>query len=174
MKRYIALLLAKAAAIIADHDDGTSMCVVIPVPDDLGFPTAGKHDDDPHVTVLYVGDNHPDLIPTIEAAVSGQKPLQLSLDAEVSYFPPSESSDGMRVAKMEVSADGLEALHKTVWGALEAAGIPVSHSFPEFKPHVTLDYIEPETEYEGETPAGSWATSGVEIWGLDEPIKVPF
>lgn len=179
MERVIAELVVKAALIAAEREPGKSVGVFLPVPADLGFPQVGDHDDDPHVTVLYIGavpDGQRELlVKKVQEVVGGHPPLQLRLDEAVSYFPPSESSDGKRVAKLGVQCPALADLHAELWEQIEEAGIKVEHSFPDFKPHVTLDYIEPGTSYAGEAPTGgSWITNAMEIWGWGEPIKVPF
>lgn len=179
MRRAVAKLIVEAALIAAERPPGESIGVFLPVPDNLGFPEAGDHNDDPHVTVLFIGavpnGKRDILTKTVQEIVGGHPPLKMKIDDEVSYFDPSESSDGKRVAKLGVSAEGLEDLHKEIWEEVEAAGIKVEHSFPDFKPHITLDYIEPDESYAGEAPTGGgWTANAFELWGWGDPIELPF
>jgi 2'-5' RNA ligase len=177
--RAVAKLIVEAALIAAERPPGESIGVFMPVPPDLGFPSAGEHDDDPHITVLFIGavpnGQRDVLIKKVQEVVGGHPPLEMKIDSAVSYFPPTENSDHKRVAKLGVSAEGLEDLHKEIWEQVEAAGIEVEHSFPDFKPHVTLDYIEPGTSYAGDAPiGGSWTANSMEIWGWGDPVEVSF
>lgn len=171
--------LTTAALILAERGtNGESVCVMVPVPPQIWDQKVGKHKDDPHVTVLYVGEVEPerkdDVLSIVQEAMAGSPPITMTMDDEVSYFPPSESSDGRKVAKMGMSCPGLEEIRDTIWKNLEAAGIDVANSFPEFKPHITLDYIEPGTEYAGESPTGSWTADHLELHGWGDPVLMNF
>jgi 2'-5' RNA ligase len=155
------------------YHDGKSITVAISVPANI----AGGLEE-PHVTVLYVGDlpkeNTGTLLNAIGAVFNGQPALTATLDSVVTYFEPTTNSEGRRVAKLAVTVPGLESLHKKLWGILEEEGVAVSHSFDEFKPHLTLAYIEPGTEFTGTVPQGSWVIDSVEVWGWDEHVEIPF
>jgi len=163
------------------YQDGSSICVVAKVPEHIAcqFPKDADEDaDDPHITVLYIGDMPREKTGTLINTcknIFGQIPfLRARLDSKVSYFDPSDSSEGRRVAKLDVKCPDLHYFHKRLWDELEGAGVDVAHSFPEYHPHVTLDYIEPDTEYEGPVPNGEWDIDGIEIWGWEDHIRIPF
>ena len=176
-----ALVEGERAKITAgDHYDGSSVGVFIPVAPNISdqFPSLGEQDDSkPHVTVLHIGEITPTAKPhflkAIRAVAKRHAPLTARLDGEVSYFDPTENSDGKRVAKLNVISEGLEALHKDIWASLEAAGIVVDHSFPEYKPHVTLGYIDPDKAYAGKVPSGQWPANWIEVWGWNDLLRIP-
>jgi len=164
------------------YQDGTHLCVVSPVPKDISQKlTFGEGADDAHITVLYLGDVPKEQLGTVLKTIGmifrGQKPIQAKLDDKVTYFEPTEQSDNKRVAKIEVIVPDLEPLHKKLWDTLEQQGVEVAHSFDEFKPHLTLAYIEPNTEYTSTIPTGpaaSWPITTVELWGLDQHVEFNF
>jgi 2'-5' RNA ligase len=155
------------------YSDGSHVCIVVPVP-----PEVAKGIEDPHVTVLYIGEVPKEkkgiLINAVTHLFDNFEPVSMEYQAlpKISYFEPSESSDGKRVAKVDITATHLEALHNALCDTLEDAGIEIEHTH-DYSPHLTVGYVEPDTEYQGEVPQGSWGMSGVELWGYEEPIKFP-
>jgi 2'-5' RNA ligase len=175
------IIEAERAKIVADHNDGSSVGVFIPVSDTLAsqFPDLGDADTSkPHLTVLYIGDvpesRRDKLVAAVREVTAKYPQMDLHLDGEVSYFDPTEFSDGKRVAKLAVSADGLQELHADLREAVTAAGFEIDHAFPKYEPHVTLGYIDPNTSYTSTVPSGSWAAKAVEVWGWEEHVQVPF
>ena len=138
------------------------------------FPSLGKHDDSAtHTTVLFIGavpeDKYETLNGIVKDVAAGWKPFKVDLADDVSYFPATKHSDGCIVAKMEVVSDDLKKFHKDLKKAIMDAGIEVDNHFPDYKPHVTLEYMAPpKEEYEGDAPKGSWKIEEVEIWGCGE------
>ena len=100
------------------------------------FDTNGHDEDDTSVRVQHVIDDIRDLIPD-----------EIHFDA-IRRFPASESSDGKDVIYAQVAAGQLEELHDALLKALKERGIDLKGTFPEYKPHMTLAYIDPKEAYD--------------------------
>lgn len=101
-----------------------------------GHFDAKGDEDDTSVRVQHVIDDIRDLIPD-----------EIHFDA-IRRFPASESSDGKDVIYAQVAAGQLEELHDALLKALKQRGIKLEGTFPEYKPHMTLAYIDPKEAYE--------------------------
>jgi len=162
---------------------GTDIGLFIPLPKNLAnkFPSLAPKDTSPsHVTFLYIGD--------IKTEEEQKKLLQVLKDVHGKWWPEVTATlDGLdhfehkdkdrRVAHVKVDFDkDLSGMRHRVKQALQDAGIPVSDSFPEYKPHVTLKYMDgsDSPDYDGEVPEGSWKFKGMEVWGLPEVHKIKF
>lgn len=100
------------------------------------FDTHGHDEDDTSVRVQHAIDDIRDLIPD-----------DIHFDA-IRRFPASESSDGKDVIYAQVAAGQLEELHDALLKALKERGIDLKGTFPEYKPHMTLAYIDPKVHYD--------------------------
>lgn len=100
------------------------------------FDTNGHDEDDTSVRVQHAIDDIRDLIPD-----------DIRFDA-LGRFEASESSDGKDVIYAQVAAGQLEKVHDGLLKALKDHGIKLEGTFPEYKPHMTLAYIDPDEEYE--------------------------
>jgi 2'-5' RNA ligase len=144
------------------------------------FKPLGEHDDsDPHVTVLFIGKVPKDKYAVIENIVKGVlkdlAPFELSLDDKVTYFKPSKHSDECKIAKMKVISKDLHKLHNSLKKALEDAGVEIDDHFPDYKPHVTLAYLDdPAAEYNAKIPKGRWVAESIEIWGCGKNKEISF
>lgn len=100
------------------------------------FDTHGHDEDDTSVRVQHVIDDIRDLIPdTIHFDAMGR-------------FEASKSSDGKDVIYAQVAAGQLEKVHDGLLEALKKRGIELEGTFPTYKPHMTLAYIEAGSEFE--------------------------
>lgn len=126
----------------------------------------GEDPDDFHVTLAYGhidthGHDEDDIAVRVRRAVDQVKvgiPDTIHFDA-IGRFPASKSSDGKDVIYAQVAAGQLEEAHTFLLSMLKEQGIELEVTFPEYKPHMTLAYIEPGTEYElGEIDATGTAT----------------
>ncbi len=126
----------------------------------------GEDPEDFHVTLAYghfdaSGHDEDDISRRVQYAIDQVKvgiPDKIRFDA-IRRFPASKSSDGKDVIYAQVAAGQLEEVHKFLLSVLKERGIKLEDTFPEYKPHMTLAYIEPGTEYElGEIDASGTAT----------------
>lgn len=100
------------------------------------FDTNGHDEDDTSVRVQKAIDDIRDLIPD-----------SLHFDAQ-GRFEASKSSDGKDVIYAQVAAGQLEKAHDGLLEALKKQGIELEGTFPEYKPHMTLAYIEKGADFE--------------------------
>ena len=126
----------------------------------------GEDPNDFHVTLAYghfdqAGGDEDDVDVRVQGAIKDIRDLipdEIHFDT-LGRFPASESSDGKDVIYAQVAAGQLEEAHDGLLKALKDHGIKLETTFPEYKPHMTLAYIEPGTEYElGEIDATGTAT----------------
>lgn len=114
----------------------------------------GEKTEDFHVTLAYghfdaQGDED-DTSARVQHAIDDIRDLipdKIHFDAQ-GRFQASKSSDGKDVIYAQVAAGQLEKAHDGLLEALKTQGIQLEGTFPEYKPHMTLAYIEPGTEFE--------------------------
>ena len=116
----------------------------------------GEKSSDFHVTLVYgyftppKGDDEDATTVRITSAVAEIRediPQTIILDGS-ERFKASDSSDGKDVIVARVEKGQLEELHKSLLKALKKQGISVEKTFPTYKPHMTLAYIEKDSEFE--------------------------
>jgi len=117
------------------HGAILSMQNQIPADDLAG---KGKDVDEPHVTLRYGLKTN--LTPELRKFIESQPPFEASIGATTS-FPPSEYSDGASPIVAAVESPELHRLNKEI----EEQGEFEPSSFPEYKPHVTVAYVKPES-----------------------------
>lgn len=161
--------------------DKKSAGVFIKLPKELAkqFPSLGEHDDSvPHITTLFIGKvpkKHEILLEEVVKRVAMEyDPFEIALDEKPSYFPATKHSDGCKVAKMAVISAELKKLHSALKKALLNAEIEVADNFPNYKPHVTLEYMAPpKIKYDGDIPNGTCTVEKIEIWNGDQKTTIP-
>lgn len=113
----------------------------------------GEKPEDFHVTLAYGhfdGKDEADTSARVQKAIDDIRDLipdSLHFDAQ-GRFEASESSDGKDVIYAQVAAGQLEKAHDGLLEALKKQGIELEGTFPEYKPHMTLAYIEHGAEFE--------------------------
>ena len=109
----------------------------------------GEPTDEFHITLAY-GEFDPKLRDKdaidvcVQSAIDEIRdtiPDKIRFDA-IKRFPASESSDGKDVIYAQVAEGQLEQVHKDLLEALKKQHISVQDTFPEYKPHMTLAYID--------------------------------
>lgn len=124
--------------------------------DDLAM-AGGESPEDFHVTLLYGyfntnGHDSSEVDSIVNSAVNAIKadvPDTIEFD-RIGTFDPSESSDGKRVIFAGVKRGQLEEIHEKLMTDLKNRGLPVEDTFPEYRPHMTLAYVDPDEEVEEE------------------------
>lgn len=109
----------------------------------------GEKTEDFHVTLAYGhfdthGHDEDDTSVRVQKAIADIRDLipdSIHFDAQ-GRFEASESSDGKDVIYAQVAAGQLEKAHDGLLEALKKQGIELEGTFPEYKPHMTLAYIE--------------------------------
>jgi len=157
--------------------DGTSVGLFIPLPLWIArkFPTLIPDDSSPsHVTLLYIGEvtdpEEQTRLVEVLRKICGRfywNSVRATL-GEVSSF-----DHGERVVphiQVEFSRD-FASFRRLLRQELAQEGFQPEDKYVEYKPHVTLDYLDPDEEWGGKTPKGSWTFNKIEVWGL--PDQVP-
>lgn len=122
--------------------------------DDLAIK-GGEDPKDFHVTLAYGsfdthGGDEDDIVCRVQSSIKKIRDLipdEIHFDA-IGRFPASKSSDGKDVIYAQVAAGQLEEVREALLKALNEQRIKLEDTFPEYKPHMTLAYIDPEEEYE--------------------------
>ncbi len=106
-------------------------------------------EDTPHITVLYgiVTQKADEVIEVL----AGEGPVTITL-GKVSLF---EKSDDYDVVKIDIESEDLSRLHKLLADNLEN-----ENDFPEYKPHITIAYVE---QGSGKLYSGSSEFEGREV-----------
>lgn len=163
---------------LGKYEDGSHVCAVIPLPDRLAKQFPKGKDMEPHVTSGYFGDMPKEKVGAFMRALidtaDATKPFKAKLAGEVSYFKPSKSSEGKKVAKVAVLSEGLEDFHGRLKKRAKALGLDVDKSWPKYDPHATIGYIGADEEWDGDVPSGEWDVDCVEVWGFKERFDLPF
>ena len=115
----------------------------------------GEKPEDFHVTLAYghfdnSGHDEADTSARVQKAIDDIRDLipdSIHFDAQ-GRFEASESSDGKDVIYAQVAAGQLEKAHDGLLDALRKQGIELQGTFPEYKPHMTLAYIEHGADFE--------------------------
>lgn len=113
----------------------------------------GEKPEDFHVTLAYGhfdGKDEADTSARVQKAIDDIRDLipdSIHFDAQ-GRFNASKSSDGKDVIYAQVAAGQLEKAHDGLLEALKKQGIELEGTFPEYKPHMTLAYIEHGAEFE--------------------------
>lgn len=113
----------------------------------------GEKPEDFHVTLAYGhfdGKDEADTSARVQKAIDDIRDLipdSLHFDAQ-GRFEASKSSDGKDVIYAQVAAGQLEKAHDGLLEALKKQGIELEGTFPEYKPHMTLAYIEHGADFE--------------------------
>lgn len=115
----------------------------------------GENHEDFHVTLAYGsfdthGGDEDDIACRVQSSIKKIRDLipdKIHFDA-IGRFPASKSSDGKDVIYAQVAAGQLEDVREALLKALKENRIKLEEKFPEYKPHMTLAYIDPEEEYE--------------------------
>jgi 2'-5' RNA ligase len=152
------------------------------VPQDVGhlfegvkIPGQREKASDMHVTVLYMGEvPMKEVAKAMLAAVAvtqSQRPFLCTCN-EISSFP--NNGDGVPIIS-PVASSPLVALHEKLKAAFDAAGVPYSKKYPEFKPHVTLAYDHDAEAEPFQAPLPglcAWVANELVIWGGENGNKV--
>ncbi len=134
------------------------------------YPKLETDPSPPHVTVLYIGDveasRKSEVVETIQKVCKTYTSMEVWVGG-LAYFT---NQKGEEIAHSMVEAKGLAALSRAIWDAVMRLGVKVEHSFPDYTPHVTLQYGEGR-DYDGPVPEGNFKLRELEIW-LDDAKKI--
>ena len=110
--------------------------------------------EDLHITLVYGTVNGAQIAPEeaeerlheVIEELKDEIPEKIHLD-RTGMFAASESSNGQDVVYARVEEGQLEKLHDDAIRLLREKGIDPTFTFAEYKPHMTLGYVEPGLEF---------------------------
>lgn len=160
-----AVALGQGVEVSAREDvDIDSICICIPIPPEIEGVPEIPGNGEPHVTMLYIGTGSMedawklcDLVESENASLLGE---QMAL-GELGHF----DRDQVVVAHATVLVSpAIAHARERLLAAVEAAGFEPKHHPGPWRPHATLEYLEPGSTYKGSVPTGSWVCTGAEVW----------
>jgi len=157
--------------------------IFVPIPPELSkyFPKEGKEGEDgspDHITVLYIGDIDPNLeenmVKIVSEICAKIKPFKVKILKKPKKF---SNDDNQTVLYMPVSSKKLKSIHNVLKQEMLKNMVQVDCKYPEYKSHVTLEYVN-----EGDKPKyknfrfsenKSFTIDSLWIWGTEEPYLIP-
>ena len=129
------------------------LAVFIGLKTELPNPKAIAHTEDTedlHVTLVYgilenaqmTAEEAESIVHEVIETIKNDIPEKVSFDS-TGKFEASESSDDKDVIFARASEGQLESLHEKAVHLLEENGVILKDTFAEYKPHMTLGYVEP-------------------------------
>lgn len=150
--------------------------VFTPLPPELAkkFPDLSEDDSVPHITVLYLGDqtkaDEKKILKAAKAVAKEFKSFECKLNG-LGYF--DKNKNGQKIAFTKVVSKALHNLREKLVKMMKAEGVKWKDSYPGYKPHVTLQYLDdPSQEFDGEVPNGSWTCEKIAVWGFDRKHSI--
>lgn len=153
----------------------SSVGLFLRLPEELAalYPDQKEDASPTHVTLLYFGDATEEQAGKF-AACAGRV-LRGSGKLELTLGPVAEfvNAEGTAVRHSPVESGGaLEELNRQLREAIQAEMPEWTPTYAEYKPHVTLEYVEPGAEPQVESePTGRWTATAVELWGAGRMIS---
>lgn len=134
------------------------------------YPSDMNAPENPHITVVIFNDiNNPDLGFTREDVMDAVANTNYDVFVWTKVEGLEWFGENGDVPVLRVSHDYLEAYRNGLLFELEARGIPVDMTFPDYKPHVT---IRDEAALDGIYPDKLLA-GPVEVWWGNVHYKMP-
>lgn len=156
-----------------------SVGLFLPLPERLArqYPPGGREGEDsspPHVTFVYIGTVEDDRVDELEQVL--RRVLQAVPPLELKLLPPRtfKNDSDQTILHSQVHCPGLREAHDAVKAALERRGFTVE-AYPDFKPHVTIEYIDPgeKPKFQYIAPTGRWRTDSVGFWVEERHKNLP-
>jgi 2'-5' RNA ligase len=121
----------------------------IPVPGNIAerihsFKVSGEKEakDNSHITLVYMGEVEEDTIAQALLVLLDFCPKYQPIPITSSVFTQFPAGDDGVPLICKVESPELVSFQKDLTAALDAAGVPFSKKFPDYKPHITVSYAE--------------------------------
>lgn len=163
------------------YDNGHHVGLFLPLPVDVArqFPDEGRSAEDSspvHTTLVYIGDFPMELESKLVTIVNNvcekMKPFTVKLGAPKKF----KNDDNQTILHSPITSKKLKSFHSKLKNVLVANQIPVSTKYPEYKPHVTIEYVNEgdKPKFKKTKPKGEWVIDSLWVWGTSEPYLVCF
>jgi DNA topoisomerase IB/2'-5' RNA ligase len=171
-------IIKPSGRIASTTGDGSGVGFFIPLSADLASQYGVKPEDTspPHVTFLYVGKVASEQVPTllrVAREVLQDTPPVFGVLNGVDSFVQEDKNQRVLYSRVVFSYD-LKPLRDRLWAALTEAGFKVEQAFPNFTPHVTIEYRDGVNDavLDSTHPSGSWDCRTIEVWGLPKKYAI--
>ena len=134
------------------------------------FPHKTEDPSPPHITVLYIGDIPESSLDNYRKVIEVACSLSTVRECELKNLNFFKNQEGQWIAHNPVVCEGLEDFRNRVWNACEALGLTIMDSFPKFKPHATIAYLD-QKKYDAPTAQGKFKPKYIELWYDDKVEK---
>lgn len=161
-----------------EHKGEVGIFAVLPKEIARQFPIEGREAEDrspSHITILQLGSVVPaaekKLLRIVNEVCEATKPFVVSLKRPKKFV----NDKGQIILHSPVKSGRLVRFHDNLRAALLNGGIQVDNKFPEFKPHITIAYVNSKKElkqYKDVRPQGEWLMDSVWIWSTKSPHLV--
>lgn len=155
-----------------DHKPGESVGVFATLPPEVSnqFPNKDEDSSPPHITVCYIGDIPLQFENKVEEVT--KKVAAMFRPFKVKLGPPKEfiNHKNQTIIHSPVKSKKLKELNRALRLFFLQSLIPVDNKHPEYKPHVTIEYVNEDSEpiYDV-VPQGEWIIDHLWVWGGTEP-----
>ena len=158
--------------------DNKHVGIFLPLPEAISEQFPPKPDDEspPHITVLYVGEMNPHFEEALREAVGSvckkMKPFAAKLSGPKKFL----NREGQSIKHSPITSQKLQRFNKALKIELYKNFVPFDNKYPEYKPHVTIEYINEgeKSKSRGLRPKGKWVVDHCWIFGTQEPYLIPF
>lgn len=163
-----------------DRAPASSVCLVLVPPANIAmqFPSQGKEGEDSspaHVTVAYLGTmplaSQEITAQILDMVCITQSPFVVSVGA-IDVF----HNDKQDVYVSQIISPELHSFRARLQTALAMANIEIDAKHPEYKPHMTIEYVPKggNRRFEHMQPSGQWLADSAWLWGFNEPYLLQF
>lgn len=120
-----------------------TVAIVLKVPENAisGLPLGGFEEaSDLHVTLLVI--DNPDIVDPLQISRTIQSLGFRGMDVECAGIDRFSGDDGADAMVIRLKSDELENFRETLAKELTRAGLDIDSRFPEYKPHITVGYVD--------------------------------
>ena len=128
----------------------------------------------PHVTIFYCQDLTDKDAKTFEEAVRRAAARVEPFGVSSNGLRHFRANNGDDAAHVKIVSEGARKLNKYIKEELDKVGLKYDQTYPEYKPHATLKYMQPGNTFQGKVPTFVVPIHGIEIWRGDaRGVKIP-
>jgi 2'-5' RNA ligase len=157
-----------------DHPTGEKVGLFIQVPEHIAsqFPSKeGEDSSPPHITLLYIGNLPANFESKLDEVVGNVCEKFKCFTVKIGKVRSWVNDEGQKVYHSPIVSSRLKTLHATLKSEFQFAQLPYSTKYPDFKPHITIEYVNQgeSPKFSHICPQGSWEVDSVWLWGSSEP-----
>lgn len=158
-----------------DKPAGESVGLFIPLPSDLAkqYPPKGEGNDNspPHITLLYCGTVPEHMEDKMEEVCKQVCTNFKSFNVKIKKPRKFINDKNETIRHSPIASLRLKRFHECMKEAFMQAGLPLSDKYPDYKPHITIEYIPQgqKSQYKEIKPQGQFKVEEVHMWGGTQP-----